>query len=173
MAADETRDAQDRHDSALIAWLRRVAAEADPVPGGVYLAAAAAIDSRDLDAELADLLGDSAMDADSRDAGELAFEVVRRGPGTSAASTRMLAFAGGAVRIDMEITEHGGGVDLVGQFTGTTGEGCVLEYSDGHRLVLELDDLGRFLLSGVDRGTLRVRCLSARGIRMVTSWVLV
>src|SRR5256885_1562582 len=60
MAADETRDAQDRHDSALIAWLRRGAAEADPVPGGGYLAAAGAIGSRELETELSGLVGAAA-----------------------------------------------------------------------------------------------------------------
>ncbi|MFD0744362.1 hypothetical protein ACFQ1L_23015 [Phytohabitans flavus] len=62
-------------DDALMAELRRIAAEVDPVPPSVIEAARAAIFTRHLDHELAELVADSA------DAGSgLLYEAVR-GPG--------------------------------------------------------------------------------------------
>ncbi|MEN3309817.1 MAG: hypothetical protein V7603_6019 [Micromonosporaceae bacterium] len=158
---------RDETDDELVDRLSRIAAEADPVPQTVRLAARAAFSTRDLDGELAALVGDSAMDAESG----LAFEPVRGGSGGPVAASRMLSFAGGGVQVDLEISRYGARVDVIGQFAGAEPGGCALEYVGREPRTLDLDDLGRFLVSGADPGTVRLRCTSAAGTPVVTSWI--
>jgi hypothetical protein len=155
-------------DDELLAWLGRVAAEADPVPEPVRLAARAAIACRDLDGELAVLLADSTADPD-RDA-DGAFEPVRGALDGQATRSRMVSFEGGGVRVDLELSRYGERLDLVGQLIGAAGGGT-LEYLDGEPHALDPDDLGRFLISGVAPGILRVRCVSTAGVPVSTSWI--
>jgi hypothetical protein len=147
-------------DDALLAQLRRIAAEADPVPDAVRAAALAALTTRDLDAELAHLVGDSAV--------EDAFEPVRAGP----IGSRLLSFAGGGVQVDLEISPHGGQVALMGQLTGADETGCTLERA-GSAEPVRVDPLGRFLAGPLDRGPIRLRCRSTTGEPVLTAWVAV
>jgi hypothetical protein len=155
----------ENNDDALLDRLRRVVAEADPMPLEVLLAAEAAFTTRDLDGELAVLVADSA-DA----ASDLAFEPVRAGTPGSGAS-RLLSFAGGGVQIDLEVNEHGDRLDLFGQFTGASPDECVLEHATAGPRPLEVDSLGRFIISDARRGPTRARCRSATGARVLTAWV--
>jgi hypothetical protein len=165
------------HDDELVDVLRRLAAEADPVPEDVGAAARAAIKTRDLDRELALLIADSAEPreahvgsaAETADLeGQRAYEPVRAGGGES---RRLLTFAGGDVQVDLEVSDHGDRLDLIGQFTGASTEGCALEYAGGSQRALEVDGLGRFLATGVERGPVRARFRSAAGAPMTTAWV--
>lgn len=147
-------------DEALLVQLRRIVAEADPPPEAVRAAALAALTTRNLDGELAQLVGDSAV-AD-------AFEPVRAGP----AGSRLLSFVGGGVQVDLEISPHGGQVALMGQLTGAADTGCTLERV-GSAEVVRVDTLGRFLAGPVDRGPIRLRCRSTAGEPVLTAWVAV
>lgn len=149
-------------DEELLARLRRLAAELDPPPDHVLAAARSAILTRDLDSELAALVADSAAD-------QSAYEPVR----SSATETdmRLLTFVAGDVHVDLEVTEHGDRVDLVGMLSGASPEGCVIEYASGARHPVEVDSLGRFLAAGLERGVVRARCRSAAGTPVVTAWV--
>ena len=161
------------HDDELVAVLRRLAAEADPVPEIVGAAARAAINTRDLDRQLAVLIADSAAEGPGPDAGAtFEFEEVRAG-GTGGESLRLLTFAAGGVQVDLEVNDHGDRLDLIGQFTGASTEECELEYADGGRHPLEVDNLGRFLASGIGRGAVRARFRSAAGAPMTTAWVTI
>jgi hypothetical protein len=60
---------------------------------------------------------------------------------------------------------------VVGQVTGAADRGCVLEQADGRVHEVELDSLGRFLITGVTSGPARLRCRSASGGRVSTHWV--
>jgi hypothetical protein len=153
----------DETDDQLVDRLSRIATEIDPLPETVRLAARAAFATRDLDRELAALVGDSAAEAGAG----LAFEPVR---GTAAAG-RMLSFAGGGVRVDLEISRYGGRVDLIGQLAGAAPDACELEYASGPPRPLDVDDLGRFLVTDTYPGTVRIRCRSTGGALVVTSWV--
>jgi hypothetical protein len=159
----------DRHqqepDNRLLADLRRVAAEADPVPEIVVAAARAAITTRDLDSEVAALVADS---TETRGEDPAAPEPVRADP----AQSRMLSFAGGGLQVDLEVTQRGAVTDVIGQLTGAPVAGCVLEYAGG-RQPLSPDELGRFVATGIRPGPLRVRCRSATGGSVTTSWVTV
>jgi hypothetical protein len=159
--------ARSHDDDELIEVLRRLAAEADPVPEDVGAAARAAIRTRDLDHELAMLVADSADEGSELD-GEHAFEPVRAGGGEN---RRLLTFAGGDIQIDLEVSDHGDRLDLIGQFVGASTEDCALEYAGGARRALELDSLGRFLATGVERGPVRARFRTAAGVPMTTAWV--
>ncbi len=151
-------------DDALLEWLRRVAAEADPVPEDIGAAARAAIMLHDLDGQLAELIADSAGTTP-----DLEYETVRRAADTTA--DRLLSFEGGGVRVDLEVVPGDDGLTVVGQLVGASPEGCELEYGDGRRETVDLDELGRFLLDRSQGGPVRIRCSSVNGSPIVTSWV--
>ena len=148
------------NDDELLAGLGRVVAEVDPIPDWVAAAARTAIATRDPDAELATLVGDSA----ERDQG---FEAVRADVSVS----RMLTFVGGGVQLDLQVTGQGDRLDLIGQLTGAAADECAVEHVRDERRPLELDEIGRFLVPGVRRGLVRVRCRSATGDPVTTTWV--
>ncbi|MEV0802346.1 hypothetical protein AB0I34_31930 [Kribbella sp. NPDC050281] len=150
----------DHDDDALLAWLKRVAAEADPMPGDITAAAREAIGLHDLDGQLAELIADSAGSTPEYDA-------VRR----TEASDRLLSFEGGGVRVELEIVPDDGELTVIGQVIGASPEGCELEYGDGRRETLPLDDLGRFLVDRRRSGPVRIRCRSVDGSPVITSWV--
>ncbi|MFI5908270.1 hypothetical protein [Dactylosporangium sp. NPDC051541] len=146
-------------DDALMEELRRAAAVADPVPDLVLINARAAFATRDLDAQLAALVADSLAAA-----GEPA---AVRGPGEGES---LLLFAAGPAEIDLAVVERPGGLTLIGQLTGAEPTGCELERGDGHREPVEVDELGRFLISGVPPGPLRLHCRVAPDNLVVTPW---
>jgi hypothetical protein len=152
-------------DNADLDNLRRIVRDVDPVPDEVFAAARAAIITRELDAELAALVADSAAMED-----ELRFDPVRTAS-TEAADTRLLSFDGGGVRVELEVSGPADQLMVVGQVTGAADRGCVLEQADGRVHDVELDSLGRFLITGVTSGPARLRCRSASGGRVSTHWV--
>jgi hypothetical protein len=155
-------------DDELVEWLRRVAAEADPVPEVVLDAARAAISTRDLDGELAVLLADS--HAHEEPSG--VFEPVRSHT-VAQHRPRLLTFAGGGVQIDLELGPRDGVMDVIGQFTGASHGECAIQHACANWQRLDVDELGRFLFSGLPRGPVRVRCRTARAIAVTTAWVTV
>ena len=152
-------------DNADLDNLRRIVRDVDPVPDEVVAAARAAIITRELDAELAALVADSAAIED-----ELRFDPVRTAS-TEAADTRLLSFDGGGVRVELEVSGQADQLMVVGQVIGAADRGCVLEQADGRVHEVELDSLGRFLITGVTSGPARLRCRSASGGRVSTHWV--
>jgi hypothetical protein len=148
-------------DDELLTRLGRAVAEVDPVPEEVRRAARAALATRDVDAELVVLVADSALDD---------FESVRAGdvPGG-----RLLSFAGAGIQVDLEVSGTREQVDLIGQVTGDAVHGAVLEYPHGRSVALDLDSIGRFLVSGLPGGPVRLRCHSAGGVPVSTSWVAI
>jgi hypothetical protein len=167
--------ARTERDAELVAKLRHVAAQIDSVPEEVLAAARAAITTRNLDGELAALLGDSAGDDDAESdptSVPLAFEPVRSETAADQGS-RMLAFASRGVQLDLEVRSHGDHRDLIGQLTGASADGCVLELATGEEYPVGVDGLGRFLVEGVRRGPVRVRCRSIAGGYVITAWVTI
>ena len=152
-------------DNADLDNLRRIVRDVDPVPDEVFAAARAAIITRELDAELAALVADSAAMED-----ELRFDPVRTAS-TEAADSRLLSFDGGGVRVELEVSGQADQLMVVGQVIGAADRGCVLEQADGRVHEVELDSLGRFLITGVTSGPARLRCRSASGGRVSTHWV--
>src|ERR1700760_5104045 len=99
----DERDELDERDEALIEQLRNTL-QADAVPQSVTEAAKAALTWRRIDAELAELLSDSALDAEP---------ALARG----GALVRSVSFSAGATTVDLEIHEDGDGRTLLGQLS--------------------------------------------------------
>lgn len=155
----------DLHDDALLAALRRIAGVVDGVPPTVEEAARAAFLTRDLDAEIAALI------ADSRATGEMAYEATRADD--EAQGSWLLSFAGGGVRIDLEIDDDDGPeIRLLGQLTGAEVEECEVQ-ADGRSFAAEADELGRFIVTGLMHGPIRLCCRLVGGRRVTTTWVRV
>ncbi|GAA0938558.1 hypothetical protein GCM10009554_27670 [Kribbella koreensis] len=152
-------------DDELMAQLSRLAGELDAVPEHVMAAARAAILTRDLDSELAELVADS-----SATEAELEFELVRGG---AVDVDRLLSFDSGELQVELEVVRDGDELTLIGQVIGTAPVDCSLEYGDSRRVALPTDELGRFLVDGLSGGPLRVRCRSATGASVATAWVMV
>jgi hypothetical protein len=152
-------------DDALLSQLRRTAADADPVPETVLAAARAAIETRHLEARLARLVADSAM------AGEDAALGTVRGNAPGTAAERMLLYENDEIEIDVAVREESGSLTVMGTVVGADGDTCVVERADGRGHPLELDALGRFVLTGLSGGPLRLRCRSGSGSPVVTEWV--
>lgn len=158
-------------DDEIIAALRHLASEIDPVPDHVLAAARAAITTRDLDGELAVLVADSsATDTVGGPGGGTGFEPVRAGSAAGQGNW-LLSFEGGGIQVDLEISERGGQVDVIGILTGVSPDGCVFEFATGEQWDLDVDTLGRFLLSDAPCGTARLRCRSVAGAAVTTAWV--
>ena len=153
-------------DEDLLADLRRVVAAADPMPPAVLAAADAAIETRHLDARLALLIADS-IEAGADDG----FEAVR-GAGDDG-DGRILLYEGGDVRIDVVVHQHPVTLTLAGQVEGAVRTGVLLERADRTVAPLDLDDLGRFLVSGIAPGPVRLRCRTPAGDTVLTEWVTV
>ena len=139
--------------------LRRVATEADPVPDAVLENARAAFTLRDLDAELAELVGDSAADD---------------GALTRAADddVRMLSFAASGVSVELDAVPepHDGGVNVTGLVSGARDRLSVVRQDSRTEVALGAD--GRFAFRA-GRGPLRLELTAADGRRVVTAWILV
>jgi len=139
------------------ARLRGLAAAADPVPSLVLESARAAFMLRTLDAELAELVHDSAIDADL---------VLVRGPGED---VRMLSFEHGSVAVDLQVSETASGPELLGLVTGAVGD---VEVEQGaERTPVPLDDAGRFVVRGLAAGPVRLHLHAEDGTAVATSWV--
>lgn len=149
---------------ALLERLAGIAATTEPVPTDVTAAAQAAFGFRDLDAQIAALIRDSADEpelAGVRDSGSdrlLSFELEDDQPEPVTVELQV-----GTVAQDSR--------DVVGQISGTTLAGATVDTAGESRdLVL---DSGFFVARGVPAGPVRLRFTTDRGHRIATSWVRV
>jgi hypothetical protein len=135
-------------DDELMALLKRALEREDPVPADAVRVAKEAWTWRSIDAELAALTYDSAVDTS-----ELAG--VRGGPATA---TRALSFEGAEMLLDVEVTDDGERRLLLGQLAPAGPPAVGLEFADGRPpVVLLTDELGRFGAERLDPGLLRLR----------------
>ena len=147
-------------DEELFAQLRTVLDEADPMPEAVLVSARAAFALRSLDAELAELVRDSAEE-------ERGGLIAVRGEGDA----RLISFETGAVAVELQVTERGLLRDLVAQISGVeVGSAEVETPTSLYPTVLE-ETLAS--VDGVPAGHLRIRVHTAQGRDLVTSWVRV
>jgi hypothetical protein len=144
-------------DASLLAGLREAAEEADPTPEVVLAAARAAFALRRLDAELAELVRDSAD--------ERAELIAVRGDG----DVRLISFETGPVAVELQVTQRGPMRDLVAQISGAEVALATVE-TPGLRHDVALAD-GVVTADGVPAGLLRLHVRTAEGHDLVTSWV--
>lgn len=148
-------------DEALLVRLGAVARTADPAPDLVRELGRAAFAMRRLDAELAELVADSAVDA-------------LAGVRATAVSGRLLTFESAGVTVEVEVsTAPSGGLTLVGQVVPAGDGGLVrLEARDGQSRSVELGEVGTFRFDAVAPGVVRLHVEHDPGTAVVTtSWV--
>jgi hypothetical protein len=148
------------NDETVLEELRGLFARVDRVPERLDEAARAAYTWRTVDAELAELMRDSA----EADAGELALRGAATGP-------RLLSFESPRVAIEAEVTAVGPRRRrLAGQIIPPVAATVVLEQG-GVRLTAQADELGRFAFDGVGAGPARLRAaLPDGGMEIATPW---
>jgi hypothetical protein len=153
--------AADDDDAAfddLLDQLRAIGESIDPTPSLVTDLAYAAFETRDLDAELAALTADSALDT---------AHLVR---GAAVASPRMISFEAESVTVELQVERGDDAAQLRGFVVGATG--VTLETATDRRPV-QLDEHGWFLIEDVPFGALRLRLKRPDGRSVSTEWIAV
>jgi hypothetical protein len=151
------------NDEAIFTELRELIARTDPVPERLDEAARAAFTWRTIDAELAELMQDSA----EIDEGALALRGAATGP-------RLLSFESPRLAIEAEVTVLGPRERrLVGQIVPPVAASLTLEQG-GVRLTAQADELGRFAFDRVGAGPVRLRAaLPDGGMEVATPWTAI
>jgi hypothetical protein len=151
-------------NAELLDELRAVLARVDPAPPEVAEFAKAAIGWRRLDADLAELLADSALETESA-------ALTRSG----ASLARSLTFRAADLAIDVEIRADGESRILLGQLAPPPAAATVEVQGDDGSVVasVEADALGRFRVTLEAGGRLRLRVLrrDPPGTPVETSWL--
>ena len=149
----------DREHDALLARLGEIVDVVDPVPEPIYQMAYGAYALRDLDAELARLVDDSALDG-----------AVPAGVRSGGSDVRTLSFQGRDVTIELQVTRHAERRSVLGEVVG--GEVAEIRL-EGSRLAeaVAVDDLGRFSVDDLPSGPVRLRIADGTGTQVVTDWV--
>ncbi|HEU5469189.1 MAG TPA: hypothetical protein VFV67_00940 [Actinophytocola sp.] len=144
-------------DDELMSELRRIAERLEPVPEDVIDSGRAALLTRGLDAELAELLLDSAMDsAQVRGAAE---------------HVRLLSFQLDDVSLEVQAEYAGDQVSLHGLVDGDIAEVGLERGGVGAPQRLPIDADGGFTVL-LPRGVARFRLRTRGGRVIATSWVL-
>jgi hypothetical protein len=145
-------------EDELLELLRGALQREDRPPDEVVRAAREAWTWRTIDAELAALTYDSALD-------EEALAGVR-----GVATARALSFGADQVLLEIELTAAGDDARLEGQVTPPMATGVDVERVDGDPAVpLSTDELGRFHADRLHRGVVRLR-IDHGGRTLVTDW---
>ncbi|HEX5195251.1 MAG TPA: hypothetical protein VFW09_20845 [Solirubrobacteraceae bacterium] len=154
----DDRGEPDERDKALIEQLRNTL-QADAVPQAVTDAAKAALGWRRLDAELAELLSDSALDAEPS---------LARG----AALVRSVSFSAGKTIVELEVHHDRDRRTLLGQLSPAATWTVEVQLADGTAVEpVRADLLGRFRI-GLERGgTIRLRLTATDGAVIETAWI--
>src|SRR6516164_4492498 len=149
-------------DDELEAELRRLAAHRDPVPARLRQVAVDAFSWRDIDAEIAELVYDSLLDADAAS--------LVRGP----ADQRMVTFAVGGMTIDLEVTSAGPERAVIGQIVPPQRATVDIRHPQD-TVTVEADDLGRFRSGPLPPGPASLRLRPPPGAAgpavIITDWI--
>ena len=151
-------------DELLIAELRAFFAEVDPVPPLVSETAKASLGWRRLDADLAELLSDSALEEEPF--------ALARGHGAPA---RAVTFSSTELTIDIEVHAEDQGRTLLGQLSPPAAATVEIQTMADAPFSAEADRLGRFRVRLPAGGPIRLRVLGADGRvgSVETSWITV
>ena len=132
-------------DERVLGELRRLAGELDPVPDEVTAYAKAALSWRRVDAELAELLSDSALEPESLAA--------TRG----LAQARWIVFRASALELDVALRQAVDGSVFLGQLAPPGPAAIEVQRDDGSVAAAgEADELGRFRLELATGGRIRL-----------------
>jgi hypothetical protein len=147
-------------DAITEAQLRSIVSHLDPVPERLDDAARAAFTWRTVDAELADLMRDSAEE----EAGAL----VRSGSGP-----RQLSFESPRLGIELEVVATGPRERRVeGQLLPPAPVTVTFERPGEDPVSVQADELGRFSLDGLKAGVMRLHVI-LRGAQIAVPWTTI
>lgn len=142
-------------DEDLMARLRALGSQVDPVPDDVVLAGRSALAYRDLDTRLAELVD----------------EPTPAGAGTrSDAEDSWFTFEVDDIVIEVAVRTRAGEQHLVGQIDGADVARVVVSHAQGEESP-DVDHLGRFA-TPITPGPIRVVIEFADGPRVTTSWIV-
>jgi hypothetical protein len=145
----------------LLDELRLLVNRVDPVPDEVTAFADAALGWRRVDAELAELLSDSALESES------AAAAVRGGT-----RARSLTFQSGELEIDVEIRREDRAVTVLGQLSPSAPASIQAQLDDATIVATtEADELGRFRFELSAGGRMRLHVVRAHEPPVETSWI--
>jgi hypothetical protein len=136
-------------DEMMLATLREAAAVREPVPASVLQAARDAFAWRRIDAELAELVADSA------------FEMAPAGTRGGWEPRHVTFEVPGGTALELEASCHGAGIRLVGQVVPARPGTAEVQHPGGS-VAVEVDEVGRFAAHGIRPGPMRVK------LRLVT-----
>ncbi|MBD0293183.1 MAG: hypothetical protein ICV70_06370 [Jiangellaceae bacterium] len=151
----------DTNDRELLEALGAVLDEIDPVPEFLADAARMSLSWRTVDAELAELTADSALE----------------GPAVrSARAPRMLTFDSDVATVVIEVTADVGGAtrQLLGQILHPRPAEVQIRHLGGS-VTVSADEHGRFRVAGLPPGLIRLACRfgGAAQPQLITSWVTI
>ena len=150
-------------DEQLVAELRSFFAETDPVPPLLIETAKASLGWRRLDADLAELLNDSALEQER-------FALARG----SGAPARAVTFSSGELTIDIEVHVDDPGRTLLGQLSPAAPATIEIQTIAEALFTAQADRLGRFRVRLPAGGAIRLRIVDPEGGPPVeTSWITV
>jgi hypothetical protein len=138
------RDGTTAEDRALVERLRTVYDEIDPAPAHVIEAALGSFAWRDIDADIARLVADTA------DARSAALSGVRGADG-DVQHARLVTFDAVGVTVEVEVAQTGDRRRLMGQLVPPAAAAVQILTPGGDRTV-RADDLGRFVADDVPAG---------------------
>jgi hypothetical protein len=141
-------------DDSLLDRLRRIAAELDGPPELVDVRARAALSTRRLGDELAELVADSA-----------GVQPTARGE----PSIRLLTFETATVSLELQVDEVAGRRCVRGRVSGAAGDAVVETGSETRRTTI--DERGWFAVDDLPAGVIRIRLLAADGTTVSTGWL--
>jgi hypothetical protein len=145
------------HDDLLFE-LRRLARTVDPVPDEVTAYAESALGWRRVDAELAELLADSRLEADA---------LARSAEGAA----RQLSFRATALELDLEIQDAEDGAVILGQLAPADSAQVEVQRDDGTLIATgATDELGRLRVEVGEHGRVRLVVRRAGATPVETSW---
>jgi hypothetical protein len=150
---------REERDEALIEQLRSTL-QADAVPRAVTDAAKAAFGWRRIDAELAELLSDSVLDAEP---------ALARGE----ALVRSVTFSAGKTIVELEIHQDRDRRTLLGQLSPAATWTVEVQQAGGGSAGASVrsDLLGRFRIALEHGGTIRLRLSGANDAVIETAWI--
>jgi hypothetical protein len=152
-------DEREEQDEALIEQLR-IAMSGETPPASVTDAAKAALTWLRVDAELAELLSDSALDAEP---------ALARG----AVVVRSVSFSAGDTIVELEVHPDGDRRTLLGQLSPAAQRKIVIQQADGAGSAsAQSDELGRFRITLEQAGTVRLRIADDESDTAIeTAWI--
>jgi hypothetical protein len=153
----------DPAERELLAQVREVLDETDPVPEFLLDAARETYTWRTIDAELAELTGDSLLEG----------AAVR-----SSRAPRLLTFTAEAATLVVEVAEHVRGASLgrrlLGQILSPRAADIEVRHAEG-TFSVTADEYGRFRAEAVPPGPISLACRFGGALKpqLVTSWVTI